>query len=324
MYKKIINLTFQSVFDNKNILIKALSLSLAILILIKVLSTEFQNINILYLLPILLIINLHIAVTTHRILLLGKEYTSEWGIPKLSKREFAFFLNSVLIGLLCIPIFILGFIPVAGIIIAIILLCIVISRLSLVFPATAIDKEIGISESWNFTKQYKLLMFFSVILFPFIFSIIVGIVYNLVIGFLIGVISNKLYILYPVLDIFITVFIVSALSATYKIISEEHPEFFAKKKGEGDDQITIINNEKILSYDKNSICVDFEELKQQLNLQYNPLGFIDVIINKEDSWMLKNPKIQNAYILLSQNKDKEYKIETYNTEEFNLDFLEEN
>jgi len=321
MYKKIINLTFQSVFDNKDILIKSLALSLGLLILFKVLVVEFPKINATYLLPVFLIINLHIAVITHRVLLLGKESISKWGITKYSKRELNFFLNSLLILLICIPFLMVGFFHVGILAISLILMTIVISRLSLVFPSIAIDENITITESWEFTKKYKLLMFFSVIIFPAIFSIIVGFVYNLVIGFLVGVISSKLYVLYPILDLFITVFIISALSSTYKIIKEEHPEFFEKTK-QDETITTIINDNEKLTYDKNFYKIDFEILKEGLKKQYELDGFTEISVDNESSWMLKNPDVKEAYILLTKENDSNFLIETFNTNKASLEFLE--
>lgn len=78
MYKKIINLTFYSVFNNKDSLIKSLFFPLLALIIIRIITEESQSIKITALVPALMIINLVIAVITHRILLLGDNKVPKW------------------------------------------------------------------------------------------------------------------------------------------------------------------------------------------------------------------------------------------------------
>ncbi len=319
MYKKIINMTFQSVFENKNTLIKSLLLPLAFFIVLRIVTEEFQNIKESSLIFPNLLINILVAVITHRILLLNEKSVDLWNMPQFNR----FLKKTLLFLLICIPFGLLAIIPTVGIILAILSILYISIRLSLVFPSISLDEDITFKQSWEFTKKYQFLLLFSVVLFPMFFAVIVGLVYTLVIEFLSGLISNKLYVLYPILELFIMVFVISALCATYKIIKDEHPEFFKKEKNEDENKITIINNEEKKTFDKNEkMSIDFETLKQELNIQYNSLGFIDVVINKENSWMLKNPKLQNAYIMLSKLTDNEYKIETYNTQEASLRFLE--
>jgi hypothetical protein len=50
----------------------------------------------------------------------------------------------------------------------------VLGRLSLVFPAVAIDKPISLSRSWSYTRNNGLRMFFIVGLFPAILSVMLG------------------------------------------------------------------------------------------------------------------------------------------------------
>lgn len=69
------------------------------------------------------------------------------------------------------------------------------------------------------------------------------------------------------------------------------------------------NSFKIFIHDKNNIT--FESLKQELQNQYSPLGFKNVIFSKETSWMIKNDN--QSYVLLSHKGD-EYIVEAYNTE----------
>ena len=231
MYKKIVNLTFLPVFEKKIVLMKALAVPLICLVLTNILTTQYPNnfpISI-FAIIILLCINITIAIVTHRVLLLGEQSVATWGEFAFGKRELSFFISTILIGLICIPILFLSFIPMLGIFIAVFLILIIFSRLSLVFPSIAIDEKLDLSQAWNFTKEYKLLTFFTIVIFPTIVSVVLGAVYSLVIGFLVGTVWSQLYVLYPVLDVFIAVFVVSALSATYRVIKEQHPEYFEKE-----------------------------------------------------------------------------------------------
>lgn len=196
------------------------------------------------------------------------------------------------------------------------------SRFSLALPSIAINKEISISDAWDYTKKYKLLTYFSIVIFPAIFTLILGFGYQLAIGFLIKVVSPKLNILYPVLDVFITVFVVSALSATYRVIKEDHPEYFEKIIRKENDTL-IINNKNRIIVDTRETPISFKIIKNELVKQYEDLGFKDIVVDKEDSWMIKNPEIQNAYVSLSFN-NSQYKIEAYNTKEADLNLFSKN
>lgn len=322
MYKKIVNLTFLPVFENKTALMKALLIPLICLILTNILLTTYPESFPISIFGIIMLttINITIAIVTHRILLLGQNSVPTWGQFAFGGRELSFLIASFLIVIICIPIMFLSLIPTVGIFIAIFSLLVVFSRLSLVFPSIAIDEKLTLAQAWDFTKKYKLLTFFSIIIFPTVFSLIIGTVYTLIIGFLIGVISSKLYVLYPVLDMFMAVFIVSALSATYKVIKEQHPEYFENQANQTkqNDELIIHNNKEQHSFNINEYEIDFERLKQELIRQYEQLGFDKIVVDKEDSWMAKHPENDNAYIALSL-KDNEYKIEAYNTQQADLE-----
>jgi len=192
--------------------------------------------------------------------------------------------------------------------------------MSLVFPAIALDEEIGIWESWNKTRNYKLITFFSIIIFPMIITILVGLIYSLVINFLVNVVSSYFDVLYVFLDLIITVLVVSTLSSTYKFI----------KKYTYEEENIKIQKEELLIYEKDGnfkITIPFifnktfEEIKLELLFQYEKLGFSNIVIDKEDLWMIKNSQKKDAYISLSVGVNK-FLIETYNVDKPQLTFVE--
>jgi len=78
MYKRIINGTFIPVFKNNQVLIKALFLPLLLIIILDKISRMYSNDNFVTfsIIVLSLLINITIAITTHRILLLGSNSIS--------------------------------------------------------------------------------------------------------------------------------------------------------------------------------------------------------------------------------------------------------
>ncbi len=120
-----------------------------------------------------------IAINIHRVVILGSQSVSPLGVRFWDFREVTFILNAL--GLLIIihviaTILSLGlmgsmtfttlFISLSIIALIISIIC---SRFCLVFPAIAIDKTITFRKSWAVTKNYKWLIFLSVIITPFLF-----------------------------------------------------------------------------------------------------------------------------------------------------------
>lgn len=59
---------------------------------------------------------------------------------------------------------------------------------------------------------------------------------------------------------------------------------------------------------------EFESIKQSIIEQYGAKGYINKVINKEDSLMLKNPDIGNSYVIVKRN-GYEVTIEVFNVAE---------
>ena len=62
----------------------------------------------------------------------------------------------------------------------------------------------------------------------------------------------------------------------------------------------------------------FEQMKELVQAQYAKLGFDNVVIDKEDSWMIKTSREGQAYVGLSVLNEN-YKVESYNTQKPDLE-----
>ena len=230
MYKEIITKSLKDVFENYDAILKALIIPVILLFLIEYVSNEFTKPNEFGVFSIVLVIlsllvDMIILISVHRILILGRDSVPTWGIRSYTKREYKFvlkYLGMIGIVVLCLvpTILIFSQSPIFYMVALFVLtlVLIIISRISLVFPAISIDEDMSFKESWALTKNYKMLSFTTIIIFPLLFSIIVGGIYTLVIKFLAATISTDLNILLVLLNIAITVFLVSALSNTYMYI----------------------------------------------------------------------------------------------------------
>lgn len=161
--------------------------------------------------PLALALHVIIAVTTHRIILLGDDSINKYWTLVVTKRELMFFLHLIGLFLIIGALFAFFLIPIIGWAISLLLISWVSGRLSLVFPAIAIDKDVSFRYSWDATRDYQVIMFAVVAIFPVILSIPVGIVKFI----------PQAFWLSSVLGTVVTIFEVAALSVTYRYIKEE-------------------------------------------------------------------------------------------------------
>jgi len=162
-----------------------------------------------------IIVQAVVAVTTHRMVLLGPDSVSEWGSFKWSMRETSFLLRVVGLGVIVGLLSILGLFGIAGFGVALILMLWLAGRLSLVFPAIAIDKNITFKESWALTKDYQLLMVLAVIVFPIAVTIPVIMLLETV---------PYTFLLVSFVSMLATVLAVTALSVSYQYVFRGIPE----------------------------------------------------------------------------------------------------
>lgn len=161
------------------------------------------------------------AITTHRVMLLGPESVSKWGITSWSIRETSYVLH--ILGLVAVVIGIFGLLMVivsvvqihaASTLVGVVALFIIAwlgGRFSLVFPGIATDGDVTFSQSWELTRGYQALMFLVVIGFPVLLA---GPIYILEFVPYIPFLSS----LAPAV---IIVFEVAALSMAYQLITTE-------------------------------------------------------------------------------------------------------
>jgi hypothetical protein len=339
MYKEIIKRTLDLLFEKKYILMRALFFPFLILCAIEYFSS---NINIetsasyyIYTLAMLsFLVTIVMSINVHRILLLDEEETPTWGMYKFGAREISFILKGIGLAFLLVLSFILLYVismffekivqslfgnevlyfyGISIVVAIFVFLGVVFSRISLIFPSIAIDKPLDFGDALALSKNYKLLVFMMVIVFPILFAIVVGFVYGLVIKFLMALISSDLSILYSLLNIFITVFTIGFLSITYEYIISQQP--IIENEEEKLKEIEFIDSDnsfKMIIEDRYDIT--FEQIKEDLLNQYESLGFDEIVVNKENSWMLKNKDNQEAYILVS-HVDNEFRVETFNVKD---------
>jgi len=246
MYGKLINEALKAIIDNRNALFKALLIPTMILLVINLLIPKmiivdnrviFPNNDealFIFLIVLSMYVNISMAVSVHRIILIKDDISSLRGIIP-TKRELDFFFKSFLVGILLaliffivlffsmilFKIFIEEYSFIFGIALSLLISTIVLSRLSMVFPAISIDDKMGFFDALDFTKNYKFLSLFMVVIFPIILSILITIIYGLLIEFISGVVSSHFEVLYVFLNIFITVLVISCLSVTYSYIKNK-------------------------------------------------------------------------------------------------------
>ncbi|MCG3660140.1 hypothetical protein [Aliarcobacter butzleri] len=247
MYGKLMNESLKALIENKKALFKALFIPTLVLIgiyfyvpnlIIQDGEAVFdENIKwrfgIIWIL--ILYINMVIAISVHRIILI-KDNISLFKSIIPSKIELRFFFKAVLFGILLwfiFMIFSLFLIPLKmyfnneyiiqiALYVAIFITSIAFSIFSMVFPATAIGKKMSLFNTLKFTKNYKLLSFFMIVVFPMILSSLIGFIYNFVMETILNITSFHISALYVVVNLFVTVLIISCLSVTYSYIKEEN------------------------------------------------------------------------------------------------------
>ncbi|MDN5098644.1 hypothetical protein O8C85_08875 [Aliarcobacter butzleri] len=248
MYGRLMNESLKALIENKKALFKALFIPILFLLGI---NLFFPNIMVIQdgkpvfdenakqvfmiILVFVFYINIIMAVSVHRIILI-KDDISLFKSIFPSEIDFKFFFKGlflgILVGLVFLVIFFFSkaifnlftgqFSLTIALILALLITLLTASRFSMIFPATSINQKMGFLDSLEFTKNYKFLSLFMVVIFPIIISVLIAFVYGLIIKFLSGVVSPHFELLYVFLNVFITVLTISCLSVTYSYIKEEN------------------------------------------------------------------------------------------------------
>lgn len=249
-FKSILSLANKSLFSSRKKLVSALFIPLSLIILLAdatyqldITNSQFKLWGKLFKLPFEVVITTIIAVVVHRIILLGPNSVSKWGIVVWTKREtrflsrfigayaifgaMLFFLYVVKIGTLHI-----------GLIVAVIVGYYLLSRWSLVFPGTAVDRPLTFAESWELTGHHKLLISLVAFVLPITFIALSMALFIPVFMY----VYNGLFrsVIIDLIKMGYTIYLFSVLTMAYKFILEQQMPInpsFAKTE-----QRTPINN----------------------------------------------------------------------------------
>ncbi|EAR61591.1 hypothetical protein [Neptuniibacter caesariensis] len=218
-FKKIAAGSFYYVGKYRVVLAKALAVPFLLLVALDAVTFLGLDTATGYLVDFLsLFVNVIFAIIIHRIVLLGPNSVSAWRLIGWSKRETFFLLHLIGIGIALLPSILLGYVPVLGPLLALIFICWMLGRLSLVFPGIAIDKGVDFKISWELTKNHQLLMFLVVIVLPILIAIpFIAIIVALS---LMLEVPQIMYVKSFIVAI-VLVFEIAALSMTYQLITSK-------------------------------------------------------------------------------------------------------
>lgn len=132
------------------------------------------------------------AVSIHRVLILGPESLPKWGLTRLSARELRFavylFALIVLSRAAMLPTALMVYLPVSWLgeinVFAIIItwgaiIGFLIARLYLVFPGTAVERGLLLRDSWRLTRPHALMIFIVGVLIPQLSFMVLDVLWEL-------------------------------------------------------------------------------------------------------------------------------------------------
>jgi hypothetical protein len=127
-----------------------------------------------------LLVNAAFAIVTHRLVLLGPSSVWVWGLRRITRRELLFggyliavsilaLLPGAAMSVLVVKLTGLPLIPFF--VVTLLIYAYLVTRFSLVFPGTAVDKWITLDRSWRLSQRYQFHLFFVVIVFPSLLAV---------------------------------------------------------------------------------------------------------------------------------------------------------
>ncbi len=200
-----------NVVNNYAALLRAILIPMAVVLFLGfIASTVSMTLSLLYGISLLyLLAYSSMILSFHRVLILGSNAVSKWGINGISKREFQFFLYVLC---LFVMFYLMGFlllIPKYGLPLLFILKVVLTFRIILVFPAISVDRYWSFFRSWKETKAHQVFMLFVVITVVFIREVAKGLSeYLTPIASMLGLMVEGL----------VWVFIAGLLSEAFKLI----------------------------------------------------------------------------------------------------------
>ncbi len=262
-----------------------------------------------------------IAISTHRILILGNKSVSKWGNFKFTSREISYLFQCIKLSILIslytlIPLIVIlklfenKSVHLLALSLVFLVSTIIFSRMSLVLPSVAIDKKMDFRDSWKLTKNYRLLMYLLVIIFPISFSLIIGQAR----GILLDLSPLIFNILNPILNVFIIVFATSILSFTFRYILKEENIINDDKKIVSSliETLELKSNGiyKLLFTDNNG--KSFQDISTKMIEEYSRYGFSEIAKNTDNELILINPNYEKSYVYLSYDNDGDLVFEIFN------------
>ncbi|WP_157833745.1 hypothetical protein [Hydrogenovibrio kuenenii] len=181
--------------------------------------------NIIYIL-IVLILYISFTINICRFTILGNESVPSFGISTPRKREFLFFLYSlVLFFIFTLVIITCLLIPIIGIFIGFFIIVVLSARLYFIFPAIAIDDKASRREAWKISKGYTLSIAIIMLLFPYLVTLPFEILINSVPLFSSFFKSTPAgEITSSVVNLLFYAFNCMLMAMSFKIIKEQHQE----------------------------------------------------------------------------------------------------
>ena len=168
------------IIRSRNILAKTLILPVLFYILLDLIGYFNRSVALSWLLKFFSLIAYSVlAITVYRVLLKGKEAVPAWGLRTWSIRESKFILYVIAVDLFLLLsfYFLVSFDfrhhakdPALGFIFTLILLffiyCIfmVVARVSLIYPATALEHKMTFKDAWQVSRIYKNYLFLVVVI----------------------------------------------------------------------------------------------------------------------------------------------------------------
>lgn len=171
------------------------------------------------------------AITTHRIIMLGVDSVQSWGISQFGFREIYYALHVIGLGIIlyilvnyCWPYFSSAIlipdvaawriaVTIVGTLVAVLW---VYSRFSLVLPAIALNQGVSFSMSWKMTRNHQVLILLAAAVFPVTILIVLSFISMILIFLPFG------YLIITFLDLAACLLFIAMLSIAYRIIYEEY------------------------------------------------------------------------------------------------------
>lgn len=202
-------------------LLRALLLPFTLFMAFAILMDYFRVHLVVYLL-VLLALMMKNAIVIHRVLIIGHGSVPKWGIEAFNKRESRYFMFQILSMLVIafLPFLVLNVFtgndqedPLASpfYILSQVLAYYLMARISLIFPAAAVDEKLTIKEAWALTTNFKITVFLLIAVVPYVLTSVSNIIAK----------SVNAYWLSMLMFLLVTAYIVAVLSVTYKRITED-------------------------------------------------------------------------------------------------------